>query len=186
MKKHLFLILTILAVNSYAQESNQENGKTTETDNKVNEQVKNVVKSPLNDFNLGNDEIPAILLKAKSQPYALPEEKSCANFQTEIKNLNVVLGLDYDDKSEEEKKGLVGKGAELAGNTAVGALKRTVQDVIPYRGWIRKLSGAEKHEKEVIASIAAGTARRAFLKGYVSGMGCLDEQEESKSYPLPF
>jgi hypothetical protein len=168
MKKYLFLILTFLAVNSYAQET------PIEPPNKVDKQVKDVVKSPLTDFNLGNDEMPAVLIKAKSQPYALPEDKSCSNLQSEVKDLNSVLGLDYDDKSEEEKKGLANKGAELAGSAAVGALKRTVQDAIPYRGWIRKLSGAEKREKEVAASIAAGTARRAFLKGYASGIGCIE------------
>jgi hypothetical protein len=44
--------------------------------------------------------------------------------------------------------------------------------VVPYRGWVRKLTGAERYSKEVAAAIAAGTVRRAFLKGVVVTRGC--------------
>jgi hypothetical protein len=37
---------------------------------------------------------------------------------------------------------------------------------------VRKLSGAERHSKQVAASIAAGTARRAFLKGMATSQQC--------------
>jgi len=37
--------------------------------------------------------------------------------------------------------------------------------VIPFRGWIRKLTGAERYSKRVAAAITAGAVRRAFLKG---------------------
>jgi hypothetical protein len=44
--------------------------------------------------------------------------------------------------------------------------------VIPFRGWVRKLDGAERHSKEVAAAIAAGSVRRAFLKGVGQTLGC--------------
>src|SRR6266480_371568 len=47
----------------------------------------------------------------------------------------------------------------------VRALRHTAEGVVPFRGWVRKLSGAERYSKQVAAAIAAGTARRAFLKG---------------------
>ncbi len=46
---------------------------------------------------------------------------------------------------------------------------------MPFRGWIRRLSGAERHARDVAAAIAAGTARRAFLKGVGQGRICPGE-----------
>jgi hypothetical protein len=43
---------------------------------------------------------------------------------------------------------------------------------VPFRGWVRKLSGAERYSRQVAAAIAAGAARRAFLKGLAQGKGC--------------
>jgi hypothetical protein len=43
---------------------------------------------------------------------------------------------------------------------------------VPFRGWVRKLSGAERYSKEVAAAIAAGTVRRAYLKGLGEAKGC--------------
>ena len=46
-----------------------------------------------------------------------------------------------------------------------GLSSGAASDVIPFRGWIRKLSGAERHDKYVQAAITAGAVRRAYLKG---------------------
>ena len=40
------------------------------------------------------------------------------------------------------------------------AVRRTVEGMVPFRSWVRKLTGAEKHSKEVAASIIAGGVRR--------------------------
>jgi hypothetical protein len=37
---------------------------------------------------------------------------------------------------------------------------------------VRKLSGAERYSKQVAAAIAAGTVRRAFLKGMAQASAC--------------
>jgi hypothetical protein len=52
------------------------------------------------------------------------------------------------------------------------ALRSAAQNVIPYRGWVRKLTGAERYSREVAAAIAAGTVRRAYLKGIAQAGGC--------------
>jgi len=44
---------------------------------------------------------------------------------------------------------------------------------VPFRGWLRKLSGAELHSKKVAKAIAAGTIRRAFIKGIKSTKQCM-------------
>jgi hypothetical protein len=61
---------------------------------------------------------------------------------------------------------------ERGGDTAADLLRGTAEGVVPFRGWVRKLSGAERYAKEVAAAIAAGTIRRAFLKGLGQATGC--------------
>lgn len=72
----------------------------------------------------------------------------------------------------EANRGLIERGTDAAGGAAVGALRRTAEGVIPFRGWVRKLTGAERYSKRVAAAIAAGTVRRAFLKGLSVAQNC--------------
>lgn len=170
MKKVVFIICATLALNASAQ--NESSVKALEEKDRLDKKVTKAVISPLSDFNVGNDDIPDILLNAKEQPYSLPENQTCSNLQKEIKDLDNVLGLDIDEVRTKIKLGLMQKGSELAENAAVSSIKRTVQDAIPYRNWVRKLSGAERHERKISSAIAGGKARRAFLKGYSVGAGC--------------
>jgi hypothetical protein len=73
---------------------------------------------------------------------------------------------------DDANRGLIEQGGEAAGAAAVDALQRTAEGVIPFRSWIRKISGAEQYSKRVASAIAAGTARRAFLKGLRVAKGC--------------
>ena len=45
-------------------------------------------------------------------------------------------------------------------------------DVIPFRGIVRQVTGAARHDEYVQAAILAGTARRAYLKGLGEARGC--------------
>ena len=47
-----------------------------------------------------------------------------------------------------------------------------IHGLMPYRSWLRKLSGAEKRELRAIAAIAAGSIRRGYLKGLGEARGC--------------
>ena len=40
------------------------------------------------------------------------------------------------------------------------------------RGWVRKLSGAERHDRLVQTAITSGHVRRAYLKGLGESRGC--------------
>ena len=86
--------------------------------------------------------------------------------------LDAVLGADLDAPPRSDDPGLVERGGTAVGDAAVGAFRRTAEDVVPFRGWVRKLSGAERYSKEVAAAIAAGTIRRGFLKGLGQAAGC--------------
>jgi hypothetical protein len=85
--------------------------------------------------------------------------------------LDEVLGPDVDAEPAAEL-GRGDKAKSAMGNAAAGALQKTVEGAIPFRGWVRKLSGAERHSAEIADAIAAGTARRAFLKGIAFNKSC--------------
>jgi hypothetical protein len=69
--------------------------------------------------------------------------------------------------------GLVERGTGAVGQAAIGAVRGAAEGVVPFRGWVRKLTGAEQYSKDVAAAIAAGTIRRAFLKGVGQANGCV-------------
>src|SRR5437773_3320588 len=121
--------------------------------------------TPLSDLNVVHAEIPAVLLEAQKEPYSVPSDQSCVSLKARVRALDEVLGPDLDAPASASNPGLVERGTSAAGTTAVGALRHTAEGVVPFRGWVRKLSGAERYSKQVAAAIAAGTARRAFLKG---------------------
>ena len=135
------------------------------------QRVTDVAATPLRDFNLSSTVIPPVLAEAKKQPYVAPYDQSCAALQQQVGLLDEVLGPDLDADPAADP-GKVEKAKNAVGNAAVGALQKTVEGAIPFRGWVRKLSGAERHSEEVAAAIAAGTARRAFLKGIAFNKAC--------------
>ncbi|MCR5881556.1 hypothetical protein LRS03_01205 [Rhizobacter sp. J219] len=68
---------------------------------------------------------------------------------------------------------LIERGVTLATNEAIGSVRSAAEGVVPYRKWVRKLSGAERYSKDVAAAIAAGTVRRAYLKGQLVARSCV-------------
>lgn len=127
--------------------------------------VTDAATAPLADFNLVQTEIPPVLLQAQKQSYKLPADPGCTALNAEIADLDAVLGADLDAPPGDDKPSLLERGGTEAKNSAIGALRRTTEGVVPFRSWIRKLTGAERHSKQVAAAITAGTVRRAFLKG---------------------
>ncbi len=128
--------------------------------------------SPLNDLNLVRNKIPPALLMAQKAPYAPPVDSSCEGLAHEIRQLDAALGVDLDAPSTPGDHGLVEGGRTEAGEAAVGAVRHTAEGLIPFRGWVRKLSGAERYSKQVLDAIKAGVVRRAFLKGLGQAKGC--------------
>lgn len=128
--------------------------------------------TPLSDLNIVRAEIPAALREAHKSPYGAPADASCGGLRAEVEALDAALGADLDTTPTANNPSLVERGADAAGNAAVGAVRSTAENVVPFRGWIRKLTGAERYSKEVAASIAAGTVRRAYLKGLGAAAQC--------------
>lgn len=139
---------------------------------KTSEQVKKgsvegAVTTPLRDLNVVKVDIPDVLMEALEDPYARPRNARCPALTALIRPLNDVLGPDIDTiPGDEDGWGTRSKSTALgvAGDLAGGA--------IPFRGVVRKLSGAESHDRLVTAAIIAGHARRAYLKGLGEARGC--------------
>jgi len=139
------------------------------------------VTTPLADLNVVQAEIPQVLLDALDQTYMAPKSSACDALRHDIGALTAVLGPDLDEPATSANPGLVERGSGLAQAEAIGAVQRTAEGIIPFRGWIRKLTGAERYSKKVAAAIAAGSARRAFLKGIHFARGCAVPKSEPGS-----
>lgn len=124
------------------------------------------VTAPLSDLNIVSADIPEALRDAQRAPYALPA-MNCEAIAAQLKLLNDVLGPDIDTPAGEDP-GLIERG----GNLAVDALRRSAEGLVPFRSWIRKLSGAERNSRQVAAAITAGGVRRGFLKGLARANSC--------------
>ncbi len=139
-----------------------------QTTNQANrESVSGAVASPLRDVNVLRTKIPEVLLVAMTDPYARPVPGTCARITALILPLNGALGADLDEPAMDEDD-LVNRG----GGAMLGAVASAASGAIPFRGWVRQLSGAEKHDNLVTAAISAGAVRRAYLKGLGETHGC--------------
>lgn len=168
----LLPLVPLLALVACASSPKQEPEPSTFTRPSTNEQITQAATAPLADLNLVKAEIPPVLLQAQKGAYALPADRSCAALTNEVQALDAVLGADLDTPPTAANPSLVERTTSGVGNAAVGALRGAAEGVIPFRGWVRKLTGAEKYSKEVAAAIAAGTVRRSYLKGLGQAAGC--------------
>jgi hypothetical protein len=140
--------------------------QTTEQANRNG--VTGAVMSPLRDLNAIRTRIPMILLVAGQDPYARPRPATCAGILATVRELNEALGADLDEPASPDQRDL----AERSQGLAIDALGSTVRGVMPLRFWVRRLTGAEQHDREVAAAITAGEVRRAYLKGLGESRGC--------------
>jgi hypothetical protein len=131
------------------------------------ESVKGAAESPLRDVNLLRTKIPEVLLYAEADPYNRPPKGwKCADLIKLVEPLDDALGDDLDAPSQQP--GMKDKGKSSVLGFAAGA----ASDMIPFRSWVRKLSGAERHDQLVQNAITAGAVRRAYLKGLGEARGC--------------
>ncbi|WMW82459.1 hypothetical protein RF679_09320 [Undibacterium cyanobacteriorum] len=168
------LLLTACATNGGSK--NEPNGKVPTPINgnqsSIDNRVGDAIATPFSDLNLVRTEVPPILQQARRSAYAKPEVLDCEKLSKEIHDLDAVLGPDLDSVRVDGKGNVVDKGAEELGNATVGALKSFTSGIIPFRSWIRRLSGADRHEREVGAAGVAGIVRRAYLKGLAQASNC--------------
>jgi hypothetical protein len=102
-----------------------------------------------------------------ADPYARPASMDCGALASEIQTLNAALGDDFDavvlvDETPEARKQRQEREGLHAGS----------EMLLPFSGFVRKLSGAEQRDKLVLDAIMAGDSRRSYLKGIGEARGC--------------
>jgi hypothetical protein len=161
------LILAAASVSGCMTTRADGSPKVQTTSEANRESIEGAARAPLRDLNVLRTKIPDVLLQALADPYARPPSTRCPVLVGLIKPLNAALGADLDSPSVDEDD-LLDKGR----GSALAAVADVTVDVIPFRGWVRKLSGAERHDQLVQAAITAGAVRRGYLKGLGEARGC--------------
>lgn len=133
--------------------------------------VKGVMEQPFRDFNLIRSKIPPVLQRAIADPYERPPQ-TCEGLRAAVDALNVALGPDLDEPVSTEHPGTLTRVEGVAKTGALDAMRSGVQSQIPFDGFIRMLTGAQRHDKLVMAAIQAGAIRRGYLKGMGEAHGC--------------
>lgn len=130
--------------------------------------MKEALATPLEDVNIRRVEIPEVLKRSVYNPYDLRNITSCAAIAAEIKRIDDAIGQDFDaPEVQVERSRLEQAKGGAATVTRVGA-----QMLMPFRGVVRQLSGANAYQREVNEAIEAGSARRGFLKGTGMRLNC--------------
>jgi hypothetical protein len=124
--------------------------------------------TPLEDMGFRKREIPPLLHDLSANPYTRVEATAeCQVLQKQMADLETLLGPDVDTQKVAltAQESYIETGTSMIGDAVVGLVKSQA-NIIPLRGIVRRVTGAESHEKEVNAAIQAGKLRRAYLRGY--------------------
>jgi hypothetical protein len=125
----------------------------------TSEGVSGAVSQPMRDLNIVREEEKAALSSAVSAPYADPSD--CVAGAQELKGLDEALGPDIDAAAAPNN---------IVQEMALDAVRGAVS--LPYRGIVRRLSGAHRREQALQRAKFAGELRRAYLKGFGRGARC--------------
>ena len=151
---------------------------------RIGRNLADAAAQPLEDLNLRRDPIPAVLTRALVNPYSQEGMETCMAIALQVRHLNEALGPDQDEPPP-PRAGLSQQAVEALADAAVDAVRSETTDFIPLRGWVRELSGAERHSRRIQAAIQAGRARRAFLKGVGMRQNCAPPAAPSWFRPRP-
>lgn len=130
--------------------------------------VEDAVTQPAKDVNLKKEKIPERLLKIQRAPYDLTGMDRCTAIVAEIRSLRPLLGPDVNEDphlTRAEKR-------ERSVSRVAGGL---IGGLIPFRGVVREVTGANAAEQRYRKALSAGFARRSFLKGVAHSKGCRTE-----------
>jgi len=121
---------------------------------------------PLRDLSLIREAAPDVLLRAASGPYALEGVADCEGARAEVERLDLALGPDLEPAPE--------AGARASGVSVGGLAADLVGGAVglPFRGVVRRVTGAQAREAALRAAVLAGMVRRGFLKGRLERMAC--------------
>lgn len=179
--------LSVLAICAACATSNTANVQTeTEDETSATERAiqqsqdgfGDAAASPLKDVNLIRENAPEEF-KAIRNPYNVDPEISCDEIAVEVTRLNELLGRDWDIPPP-DKKGMSDRAADGASTAFLDTVASTASGIIPYRGIVRTVTGANSHATKVRKAYERGSHRRTFLKA----MGLMKACDYPAS-PLP-
>ncbi len=132
----------------------------------MHQHAQNAVMQPIKDVNLRKDPIPPKLIAVQHHPYDLQNMRGCKALEIEIAELDYTLGPDINQLPEQSVAEKREQGVSRVAGSLLGGL-------IPFRSVVRELSGSNAAKRKFQEAIAAGNARRSFLKGVAVTKGCL-------------
>ena len=127
------------------------------------------VTTPLADVNLKRVRIPDVLRRAVANPYDPHGTGQCRTIAAEVAQLDDALGPDADEPPAPDTREGLARTAGQAHSVAVVAVREGVSSAVPFRGWVRQISGAARRQKAVQD---AGSIRRGYLKGVGMRLNC--------------
>ena len=124
--------LPAFAVSAPKQQPNH-NGKLQTPDRAGTANVGAAATAPLHDLNITRQGIPPVLLAAITNPYDLPRPLNCGEITRQIRELDVVLGVDLDVPGTPQAPSLKNSRIILA------LIHGFAEYLLPYGGFVRTL-----------------------------------------------
>lgn len=124
---------------------------------------------PLRDVNLIRPEIPLVLRDLR-YPYSTATLVDCTAVIRELGQLDAVLGPESYQPGP--SRNIWDRSGDFVEEQAIEAARDTAEDLIPFRSWVRRISGANRTEREALRAVANGQQRRTFVRGYGASLGC--------------
>jgi len=124
---------------------------------------------PFRDVGLIRPEIP-LLLRNLQYPYSTATLTDCNAIAHEIAQLDGVLGPESYQPGP--NRNVWDRGGDFVEEQTIEAVENTAEDLIPFRSWVRRISGASRAERDALRAVANGQQRRTFLRGYGASLGC--------------
>jgi hypothetical protein len=154
----LFVVVALAACGS--------TGRTADTRRGVTQ----AAATPLRDIGVIRPDIPP-LLRNLEYPYSTASLASgCPAVAYEIGELDAVLGPESFQPGPE--RNIWDKGGDLAERGTIAAAQSAANGLIPFRSWVRLITGASAAERDALRAFANGQQRRTFLRGYGASLGC--------------
>lgn len=141
------------------------------------------ISAPLEDLNIKRTPIPPSLIRAQANPYAIGGMDHCESIAAEVGSLDDALGPDADVPPPDRTAAQV--DADRGAKMTLGFVHRAAETALPFHSWVRQLTGAERHRRDVQAAIKAGEQRRGFLKALGMSMNCAPPAAPSWYKPHP-
>ena len=128
----------------------------------------NAAAAPLHDLNILRQGIPPVLTRAVFDPYAPPIPESCAGIVASVRELDIALGADFNERGTPQSPSLT----RNSGSIALALVHGASSMLLPYSGLVRTVTGAQHHDQLIIEAITAGSVRRGYLKGLGEAHQC--------------